>query len=47
VAGEFPLGAIFWRQNGADYALAGALPEPELRALADGVRAQVEAFDGR
>lgn len=47
VAGDFPSAAIFWRQNGADYALAGALPEPELRAMADGVRAQVEAFDGR
>jgi anti-sigma factor RsiW len=47
VAGDFPSAAISWRQNGADYVLAGALPEPELRALADGVRAQVEAFDGK
>jgi hypothetical protein len=47
MAGEFPLTAISWRQSGANYALAGALTEPELRALADEVRAQVEAFDGQ
>jgi hypothetical protein len=47
VAGEFPLNAISWRQSGANYALAGALTEPDLRALADEARAQVEAFDGQ
>jgi anti-sigma factor RsiW len=47
VAGEFPSKTISWRQSGANYALAGALTEPELRALADEVRAQVEAFDGK
>ena len=47
VAGEFPINAISWRQAGANYALAGALTEPDLRALANEVRAQVEAFDGQ
>lgn len=47
VSGTFPSAAISWRQQGADYALAGALPEPELRSLADAVRAQVEVFDGK
>jgi anti-sigma factor RsiW len=47
VSGNFPSAAIAWRQNGANYALTGALPEPELRSLADRVHAQVEAFDGR
>ena len=47
LSGTFPSPAISWRQKGANYALAGALPEPELRALADSVRAQVEAFDGK
>ncbi|MGH6869237.1 MAG: anti-sigma factor family protein [Methylocella sp.] len=46
-AGHFPSAAIAWRQKGANYALVGALPEPELRALADAVRAQVAAFDAR
>jgi anti-sigma factor RsiW len=46
-SGNFPSAAISWRQKGADYALAGALPEPELRALAEAARAQVEAFDGK
>jgi anti-sigma factor RsiW len=47
VPGGFPSSMIAWRQKGADYALTGALPEPELRALADAVRAEVAAFDGR
>jgi anti-sigma factor RsiW len=47
VAGEFPINAISWRQSGANYALVGALTEPELRALADEARAQVAAFDGQ
>ena len=46
-SGNFPSAAISWRQKGADYALAGALPDQELRVLADAVRAQVEAFDGK
>jgi len=45
-AGNFPSAAIHWRQKGANYAIVGALPEAELRSLADRVRAQVEAFDG-
>jgi anti-sigma factor RsiW len=47
LSGSYPAAAISWRQKGANYALAGALPAPELRALADSVRAQVEAFDGK
>jgi anti-sigma factor RsiW len=47
VSGNFPSAAIHWRQKGANYALVGALPEAELRSLADAVRAQVEAFDAR
>jgi anti-sigma factor RsiW len=47
LSGNFPSAAISWRQKGADYALAGALPDQELRALADAVRTQVEAFDGK
>jgi anti-sigma factor RsiW len=47
VSGTFPSAAISWRQQGADYTLAGALPEPELRVLEDAVRAQVEVFDGK
>ena len=47
LSGSFPATAISWRQRGANYALAGTLPEPELRALADAVRAQVEAFDSK
>jgi anti-sigma factor RsiW len=47
LSGSFPSAAISWRQRGANYALAGTLSEPELRALADAVRAQVEAFDGK
>ncbi len=47
VSGNFTLAAIHWRQRGANYALVGALPEAELRSLADAVHAQVEAFDGR
>ena len=46
-AGNFPSAAIHWRQRGANYALVGALPEAELRSLADAVHAQVEAFDAR
>ncbi len=47
LSGSYPSAAISWRQKGANYALAGALPAPELRAVADAVRAQVEAFDGK
>jgi anti-sigma factor RsiW len=47
LSGSFPSAAISWRQKGANYALTGGLHEPELRALADAVRAQVEAFDGK
>ena len=47
VSGNFPSATIHWRQKGANYALVGALPESGLRSLADTVRAQVEAFDGR
>lgn len=47
LAGKFPLSAISWRQSGANYALAGTLSEPDLRALADAVRAQVEVFSGK
>jgi anti-sigma factor RsiW len=47
VSGNFPSAAIHWRQNGANYALVGALPEAGLRSLADRVHAQVEAFDAR
>ncbi len=39
--------AIVWRQNNAKYALAGALPEAELRNLAARINAEVEAFDKR
>jgi anti-sigma factor RsiW len=46
-AGNFPSAAIHWRQKGAHYALVGALPDAELRSLADAVHAQVEAFDAR
>ncbi len=46
VSGSFPSSMIAWRQKGANYALSGALPEPELRALADAARAEVAAFDG-
>ncbi|MGH6813556.1 MAG: anti-sigma factor family protein [Methylocella sp.] len=47
VSAKFSSAAITWRQKGANYALVGALPELELRALADAVHAQVAAFDGR
>ncbi|MGH6935840.1 MAG: anti-sigma factor family protein [Methylocella sp.] len=47
MSGNFPSAAIYWRQRGANYALVGALPEAELRSLADAVHAQVEAFDAR
>jgi len=47
VSGNFPSAAITWRQKRANYALTGALPESELRALADTARTQVAAFDGR
>jgi anti-sigma factor RsiW len=47
LSGNFPSAAISWRQKGADYTLSGALPDQELRVLADAVRAQVEAFDGK
>jgi anti-sigma factor RsiW len=47
LSGSFPARTIAWRQKGANYALTGGLPEPELRALAEAVRAQVEAFDGK
>ncbi len=47
VSGNFPSSTIAWRQKGANYALTGALPAPELRALADAARAEVAVFDGR
>ncbi|WGJ13976.1 hypothetical protein QEV83_15085 [Methylocapsa sp. D3K7] len=47
VSGDYPSAAITWRQSGANYALAGAISEAELRALADAVRVQVDAFDGK
>ena len=47
VSGNFPSATITWRQKRAIYALTGALPESELRALADNARTQVAAFDGR
>ncbi|HUB64424.1 MAG TPA: hypothetical protein VL996_08265 [Methylocella sp.] len=47
LSGAFPSASISWRQKGAHYALSGALQEPELRALAEAVRGQVEAFDTR
>lgn len=47
LTGNFPSASISWRQKGAAYVLTGALPEPELRALADEARRQVEAFDGK
>ncbi|MGH6794618.1 MAG: hypothetical protein ACREDH_05340, partial [Methylocella sp.] len=47
VSGNFPSAAVNWRQREANYVLVGALPEPELRALADRVQAQVAAFDGQ
>lgn len=43
-SGKFPSAAVHWRQNGADYALAGALTEAELQKLAEEIRAEVEAF---
>ena len=46
-SGTFPMHMISWRQKGANYALAGEIPELELRALADFVHAEVEAFDGK
>ncbi|HTV32632.1 MAG TPA: hypothetical protein VME69_05960 [Methylocella sp.] len=45
--GHSPAAAVSWRQRGADYVLTGTLAEPELRSLADSVRAQIEAFDAR
>jgi len=47
LSGSFPSAAISWRQKGANYALAGALSAPELYALEESVRAQVEAFDSK
>lgn len=44
-SGKFPSAAVYWRQNGADYALAGALTEAELQKLAEEIRAEVEAFN--
>ncbi|HUI19459.1 MAG TPA: hypothetical protein VLZ74_00205 [Methylocella sp.] len=44
LSGNFPVARISWRQQGAHYALAGALPGPELRALAEAARVQIEAF---
>lgn len=46
-SGTFPMHVISWRQNGANYAIAGEIPELELRTLADFVRTEVEAFDGK
>ncbi len=42
--GRFPASAIDWRQVGARYALAGPLPDAELRALAEQARDEIEAF---
>lgn len=42
-----PTAAINWRQRDADYALTGSLAVPELRALAESVRTQIEAFESR
>lgn len=42
-----PTAAINWRQRGAEYALTGSLAVPELRALAESVRTQIEAFESR
>jgi anti-sigma factor RsiW len=36
---------IWWRQKRAKYALSGALPEAELRSLANHARNEIEAFD--
>lgn len=44
-SGKFPSAAVYWRQNGADYALAGSLTEAELQKLAEEIRAEVEAFN--
>lgn len=38
---------IWWRQKRAKYALSGALPEAELRSLANHARNEIEAFDAR
>jgi anti-sigma factor RsiW len=46
-AGHFPSAAIAWRQSGANYAIAGALPETELRTLAERARDEVDAFANR
>ncbi len=46
-SGTFPMHMISWRQKGANYALAGEIPELEIRALADFVHADIEAFDGK
>lgn len=43
-SGSNSSGSVTWRQNGAAYALTGALPEPDLRALAEAVSADIAAF---
>ncbi|MCL2384658.1 MAG: hypothetical protein FWC84_02365 [Alphaproteobacteria bacterium] len=42
-----PTAAINWRQAGAEYTLTGPLAMPELRALAESARTQIEAFESR
>jgi anti-sigma factor RsiW len=42
--GRYPMAAIFWRQGGANYVLAGALSEASLQSLAGEVRDQIEAY---
>lgn len=44
-AGGSPSAAILWRQSGANYVLAGTLPEAALREVAQQVRGQIAAFD--
>ncbi len=44
ISGIFPAAVIHWRQNGANYAIAGALPADRLRDLAGRARAQIKAF---
>jgi hypothetical protein len=42
---QSPHRTIWWTQNRAKYALSGALPDAELRSLADHARTEIEAFD--
>jgi anti-sigma factor RsiW len=41
----FPSAAVLWQQKGANYVLAGTLPEAALRRLANEARSQIDAFD--